>query len=206
MSTYLNTRSRLLSLPAELRNRIYEFVLRRTDDMRVDEKLDMIGVSARFLAITETCRQIYTETHLLPFILNTFIIDFSLIRWLRALDVDQREAIASIEISHTLTMSLSHPGGTWHTLPGRQNGGYVGMLLEVLPGLKHLNLAVEITLLTPLGDDGKRMDVKPDQRRIEQTLEPFRATFHGRTNGVLITTTAETLPPCALAACFPPRR
>lgn len=74
----------LCSLPAELRNQIYTYVLtdhttnplKRDNALRtqrrygVDRKLLPYGAS---LALLQTCKQIYLETYKLPFLLNGFV-------------------------------------------------------------------------------------------------------------------------------------
>jgi len=84
--------SPLLRLPAELRNQIYAYVLgnliiRPKPSKSLNQygsptpglKLRAAGASledeeraTRFLALTQTCRQVYAETKLLPFTLNAF--------------------------------------------------------------------------------------------------------------------------------------
>ncbi|KAJ4989247.1 hypothetical protein SVAN01_05326 [Stagonosporopsis vannaccii] len=196
--------SMLLGLPAELRNRIYELVLCHSEGIRVDEEQEMIEAPVGFMAITETCRQTHSETRLLPFSLNTFIVDFNMIRWLRTLDDDRRRVITSIEISYTVSMCMEHSGDTWHSDPGWQNKDYLQMLLMTLPGLRHLNLAMNASLSTPLSHDrhrlhcdyGERTHITPDQSAIDHCLEPFRASFGGPANGVVVTTKTNLLRPC----------
>ncbi|KAI9780223.1 MAG: hypothetical protein M1835_004532 [Candelina submexicana] len=62
----------LLSLPAELRNQIYEEVLKNKPRKYVDEQLK-VDISILF-----TCRKIYNEASLLPFALNDFTVKASL--------------------------------------------------------------------------------------------------------------------------------
>lgn len=73
--------SPLLRLPAELRNRVYEYVLykgtywfnreRATTSKR---PIEIVPRIANRLSLLRVCRQTYAETALLPFSLNTFCV------------------------------------------------------------------------------------------------------------------------------------
>jgi hypothetical protein len=80
-STQLNaTNSPLLHLPGELRNQIYGYVLG-------DLKLKFYLYKASFrkkgnkLELLFTCRQVYAETALLPYTLNTFTFKTSALKY-----------------------------------------------------------------------------------------------------------------------------
>ena len=134
-----NTLSAFICLPAELRNRIYELVLRQNNVIGIDDVHDMIDQPDNMLAITRVCRQLHHESRLMLYSVSTFLVDFSFVFWLRNLDDDQREAITSIEFLWTLPVSLRN--GVWSAAPVQQHDNYVGMVLRVLPGLRHINLA-----------------------------------------------------------------
>ncbi|KAJ4287295.1 beta transducin [Kalmusia sp. IMI 367209] len=105
--------SPFLQLPAEVRNRIYEFVLS-------DEKFEIshenqyliIGKSERkkraYLALLLVSRQIYAETALLPFSLNTFHANepHHMIRCTNKFSLAARQSVISIQ----LTIDIH-----WHT-------------------------------------------------------------------------------------------
>lgn len=91
-SASLNQKSPFLLLPAEIRNVVYSHVLSCTPirvcfattyatraidtcpyAASVRRHYSHIHYSHRLLSLIETCRQIYTETRVIPFNINTFI-------------------------------------------------------------------------------------------------------------------------------------
>ncbi|KAF3051586.1 hypothetical protein E8E11_010900 [Didymella keratinophila] len=121
---YRSVQSTFIGLPAELRNRIYEFVLQQSNVIRIDDDHDMISQPDHLLAITQVCRGIHDETKLMLYSVNTFLVDFNFVFWLRNLEDDQREAITSIEFLWTLPVSLRN--GVWSGAPVQQHDNYVG--------------------------------------------------------------------------------
>jgi hypothetical protein len=109
--------SPLLCLPAELRNQIYGYVFRpdtwasvfrtntwsvnRTGHAYTHDLVTVFGKPTRpQLALLLACRQIYHETHLLPFILNRFTIldNSNMFAFLAKLNSAQKAAITRLEV------------------------------------------------------------------------------------------------------------
>lgn len=176
-----STPSAFFRLPAELRNRIYELVLQQSSGIRIDEDHDMIDQPENLLAITKVCWQTQNEARLMLYSVNTFLVDFNFVFWLRNLGDDQREAITSIEFLMTLPARLSN--GVWSGAPVRQHDNYVAMVLRVLPGLRHINMAVT------LQPDHSVAGSVPEEADVRCCLEPFKISFEQSTTGVRITTT-----------------
>ncbi|KAF2622061.1 hypothetical protein BU25DRAFT_426018 [Macroventuria anomochaeta] len=94
------TMSPLLCLPAELRNRVfayilggYEFKLQGGWNGRCQARHILSDVGGHgILGLLRTCRQIYAETRMLPFALNTFSCDDypTVERWVRRIPVQMR--------------------------------------------------------------------------------------------------------------------
>lgn len=185
--TQRSIRSTLLCLPAEIRNRIYELVFWQSDGIHIDGAQDMVEPPENFLAITEVCRQIHAETRLLVYSVNTFFVDFHFVFWLRSLEDDQRKAISSIELPFTHFMRLN--SGRWSSEAPWQNEGYVSHVMMVLPGLRHVNLAIRIETGDPVGG------IVPGQDDVQQYLEPFRRSFEQSTTGVRVTSTITFVDP-----------
>jgi hypothetical protein len=103
-SSALNqTNSPLLRLPAELRNRVYEYVF---GDVRLilgncpgARIMTNTGHDVSALALATTSRQLYVETKLLPFVLG-HLLAYSvgyLMSGIKKLGPEQRQAIRNIE-------------------------------------------------------------------------------------------------------------
>lgn len=169
-----------LRLPAELRNRIYELVLRQNMSIRIDGNRSIIDQPENFLAITEVCRQIHVESRSMLFAVNTFLVSFDFVFWLRGLEDYQRESITSIEFFWTLPIRLRN--GVWSGAPVRHHDNYLGMVLRVLPGLRHINL--DVTLVR-----GYSAGALPLEHDVRRCLETLKRSFQQSTTGVRVTST-----------------
>ncbi|KAI4701586.1 hypothetical protein J4E81_003326 [Alternaria sp. BMP 2799] len=111
--------SPLLQLPAELRNRIYKFVLHDHRPVYVDipalsDEFGNFGPRDNTRgkqALLCTCRQVYSEASMMYFALNTFQfklntfqfkLDTSLIEFTRSLTAEQLSAVKSIDMTGQL--------------------------------------------------------------------------------------------------------
>jgi hypothetical protein len=100
--------SLLLRLPAELSLKIYDYTLSGDIfDVHCWRQYARFGFATRifkrrknFSALLAVCHQIYAETRLLPFRLNTFRFRShdAFIPWLKQFDLDQREAIREVHL------------------------------------------------------------------------------------------------------------
>jgi hypothetical protein len=102
--------SPLLRLPGEIRNEIYAYVLGNKHycvatsnhiDHDTGQTLSPNGflTSSKDLALLTVCRQIHTEAHLLPFVLNTFHYDkLSDMFGTGKILIDQQRAIQRIHV------------------------------------------------------------------------------------------------------------
>jgi hypothetical protein len=99
--------SQLLRLPAELRNQTFRYALGgKTWSFVVREPYRQWAYNCSAftmaLALLAICRQIYTETALLPFSLGSFSFndpdEFSL--WLKALRSAQRDEVSVVGVEH----------------------------------------------------------------------------------------------------------
>jgi hypothetical protein len=150
--------SRLLRLPAELRNEIYHYVLgglsiraKRSASPR-EFRIDIRDVDSRssaawktpghLLALTETCRQVYDETSLFPYSLNVFEYEhyYDLCRWTAALAPRQLGAISQLRVErfHLETLGWMRyqakiDPDTWNEIM-RRNA--LAVSLQRLTGLK----------------------------------------------------------------------
>lgn len=106
--------SPLLSLPAELRNIIWAHVLGGTTynikcELRIPwgTTIKNTTVQENSLALLRTCRQIYSETRLIPFRLNTFHFksEEAFKPWLAKFDKTQQAAITEV---HLVTWKAKH--------------------------------------------------------------------------------------------------
>ncbi|KAF2118565.1 hypothetical protein BDV96DRAFT_643806 [Lophiotrema nucula] len=109
-----STQSPLLRLPAELRNKIWEFAtsgyqmqIESQDDsehaksyrLRVYQRNTISGAPAyHVFSLSAVCRQIYSEVGTLPYSLNEFMLCGTLNSWLRDLLPGQVNAISTIDI------------------------------------------------------------------------------------------------------------
>ncbi|KAI4647763.1 hypothetical protein J4E93_004173 [Alternaria ventricosa] len=104
--------SPLLQLPAELRNRIYKFVLHDHRPVYVDipalsDEFGNFGPRDNTRgkqALLCTCRQVHSEAPMMYFALNTFQFDLdtSLIEFTRSLTAEQLSAVKSIDMTGQL--------------------------------------------------------------------------------------------------------
>ena len=103
----LQPESPLLRLPGELRNKIYGYVFSTVPEypnLMVERDLQLKNIIDPYhqnpdrkdcnlsLAITQTCRQIRTETRLLPYTYAKYEISSWFVCWLMVLDDDARTA------------------------------------------------------------------------------------------------------------------
>lgn len=140
--------SPLLSLPAELRNIIWSHVLGgKTFDIKCSVRIPW-GVnvtntttSPHQLALLQTCRQIYAETRLAPFTLNTFQFksEDAFKPWLAKFDFAQQAAMQNIRL---VTWKAKHMVESRGFAPRR--------LVDVFPvklftGLRSVEIVVRYT-------------------------------------------------------------
>ncbi|KAF2253363.1 hypothetical protein BU26DRAFT_399624, partial [Trematosphaeria pertusa] len=93
--------SPLLRLPAELRNKIYSYVL----GGRLWELKDTLTAGSReknSMSLLRVCRQINAETASLPFELGTFSFESlsALMQWSQRMPPKQRDAVRSVRTAH----------------------------------------------------------------------------------------------------------
>jgi hypothetical protein len=118
--------SPLLKLLAELRNKLYTYVLgREIFEIYCWRQYTPFSFATRivqkqknFLALLAVCHQLYAETRLLPFILNAFHFksqDASQ-PWLKKSSIDQEQAIREV---HIVTRMARHmvEGEGWFSKP-----------------------------------------------------------------------------------------
>ena len=104
-SAHQNQReSPFLRLPAELRNKIYGYVLGGKDYkspfwQAFESSQDELLRDKESLSLLSVCRQIYKETSILPFQLNTFQFEHQsdLSAWIKTLLPGQRDAIRALK-------------------------------------------------------------------------------------------------------------
>jgi len=94
-ATKANSSSPLLQLPGEIRNQIYDYVMS-------DQKM-LINDSGQIdnpPALLQTCRQLYSEAHMLAYTESTFVVTQTphIEYLLERLSENKRDAISSIEI------------------------------------------------------------------------------------------------------------
>jgi hypothetical protein len=138
--------SSFLCLPAELRNHIYTYVLGgETFDIHCWRCYTPFGFATRilrkrrfFLALLAVCRQLHSETRLLPFRLNAFSFKSqdAFHSWLDKFTLDQQETVQNI---HLVTWMARHmvEGEGWRSKP-------LDEVLPVvrLPGLSRIEVEV----------------------------------------------------------------
>jgi hypothetical protein len=138
--------SSFLCLPAELRNQVYTYVLGgETFSIHCWRRYTPFGFATRilrkrrfFLALLVVCRQLHSETRLLPFRLNAFRFKSqdAFDSWLDKFTLDQQETIQNV---HLVTWMARHmvEGEGWRSKP-------VNEVLPVvrLPGLKKIEIEV----------------------------------------------------------------
>jgi hypothetical protein len=156
--------SPLLRLPAELRNRIYDLVLYEgdynfashfyiKDDQDQDDFLNFEGFKVdpkvpNRLGLIRTCRQLYAETVLLPFSLNTFVFRTHAMQYFfdSKTTMAQSRAIRAIELHLAISdgsIFLAHPkytpmGATRESQVDR----YTVSFCTALPGLASIYVRV----------------------------------------------------------------
>jgi hypothetical protein len=136
----------LLRLPVELRYQIYEYALSyHIFNIYCWRRYTPFGFATRifqkrkhFLALLCVSRQIYAETHLLPFKLNAFRFKSqdAFQSWLGKFSAEQR---ASIRDVHLVTWMARHmvEGQAWRSSPLHSV-----FPIRQLPGLRKLNVEV----------------------------------------------------------------
>tara|TARA_R110002003_G_scaffold126_11_gene11531 strand:+ start:1595 stop:2161 length:567 start_codon:yes stop_codon:yes gene_type:complete len=144
-----NSNSLLLRLPGELRNKIYEYafggheVKLQCGPWSDDEDLycytqdSTVSLWSDLLSRTTICRQIYGETRLLPYALNTFCIPTwgaAYADWVQKLDESQKSAIKYVSLEWLGTLGLC-------MLPSELN--HVLQALDDCAGLSHITITVE---------------------------------------------------------------
>lgn len=98
VNTTIMNPSPLLSMPGEVRNQISSYVL--SGQKHVINESDQVADASNSLTLLRTCRQIYCESHILPYTASTFIMYSrrSLEIWLDNLPRDKRDAVCSLGI------------------------------------------------------------------------------------------------------------
>lgn len=139
MSDLQRDNSSFLRLPAELRSQIYTYTLSgEIFDIYCWRRYTPFGFATRilkkrrnFLALLAVCRQLYSETRLLPFQLNAFRFKSqdAFHSWLEKFSLHQREAIREV---HLVTWMARHmaEGEGWKT-----RSLDAVFPVEILPGL-----------------------------------------------------------------------
>jgi hypothetical protein len=150
-SSALNqTNSPLLRLPAELRNRVYEYVF---GDVRLilgnrpgARIMTNTGHDANALALATTSRQLYVETKLMPFVLG-HLLAYSvgyLMSGIKKLGPEQRQAIRNIEFAYydsDFTIFNRNSGEIFSSiLPAPSLQDLVRPILDELPGVKTIEI------------------------------------------------------------------
>jgi hypothetical protein len=142
----LHQASSFLRLPAELRNQIYTYVIGgETFDIYCWRRYTPYGFATRilrkrraFLALLAVCRQLYSETRLLPFRLNAFRFKSqdAFHSWLDKFALDQREAIQNVSLVTWMARHMVEGEG-WRSKPLHE-------VLPVfrLPGLSKVEIEV----------------------------------------------------------------
>jgi hypothetical protein len=165
----------LLRLPGELRNKIYEYVfgghevmLKRDiwyakDRMYCYAHDSPVSLWSDLLSRTTICRQIYEETRLLPYALNTFWIPTwgaGYADWVQKLDESQKSAMrkVSLEWWGSLGPYLS-PSELHHVLQA----------LDDCAGLSHITISAE-----ELPSERAKIQAFANKRGIEVELERAR--------------------------------
>ncbi|KAH3989403.1 hypothetical protein HBI25_120030 [Parastagonospora nodorum] len=134
-----NQDSPLLRLPGELRSRIWEYVLggyelrsvyiKNSQQITVKRMVPPFAERMNGTQLLRTCRQIYTETALLPYRANTFILETldTIKHELKKMKPFQRARIEKIQFEVNTNLFMLD------TALGKDN-------LEVIPGLKHVHV------------------------------------------------------------------
>jgi hypothetical protein len=144
------TNSPLLRLPAELRNRVYEYVF---GDVRLilgnwpgARIMTTTGHDANALALATTSCQLYVETKLLPFVLG-HLLAYSvgyLMSGIKKLGPEQRQAIRNIEFDYydsDFSIFKRNSGEIFSsTLPAPSLQDLVRPILDEQPGVKTIEI------------------------------------------------------------------
>lgn len=138
--------SPLFRLPAEIRNQIYAYILGgETFNIYCWRRYKPYGFATRilrkrkfFLALLAVCRQLHSETRLLPFSLNAFSFTSqdAFRSWLDKFSLDQQKTIQKI---HLVTWMARHmvEGEGWRSKPLNEV-----LPLVRLPGLRKVEIEV----------------------------------------------------------------
>jgi len=138
----------LLTLPAELRNIIWALALGGTTfDVKCKVQIPWgtatatITTQANSLALLQTCRQVYSETKLLPFRLNAFRFssEDAFKPWLNQFDKAQQAAITEV---HLATWKAKHMVESRGFAPRRLGDAFP---VEKFEGLRRLRIEVRYT-------------------------------------------------------------
>ncbi|KAF7671513.1 hypothetical protein GT037_010325 [Alternaria burnsii] len=109
--------SLLLRLPPELRCLVFEYVLGgNTYEIRYHQKSEAVKhttISKHALALLSVCRQIFAETALLPFGLNTFSVFHPLVFniWIKGFHLAFAEVVTSVRIN---ILAYRFPLSLWY--------------------------------------------------------------------------------------------
>ncbi|KAF9699458.1 hypothetical protein EKO04_002099 [Ascochyta lentis] len=138
----------LLALPAELRNIIWALVLGdKTYDIKCKVQIPWgtaitnVTAQANNLALLRTCRQIHSETRLLPFRLNAFRFtsEDAFKPWLSKFDKAQQTAIMEVQL---VTWKAKHMVESKGFAPRRLGDVFP---IEKFEGLRTLRVEVRYT-------------------------------------------------------------
>lgn len=111
--------SSLLKLPAEIRNIIFRYALSGVEyKIKEDDNLSMRNIVTQpdALALLAVCRQIYSETALLPFSLNIFssyLFPMDLKNWMAQRHTVQMTAVTRIHLTGGVVPDID---GWWPNL------------------------------------------------------------------------------------------
>lgn len=138
-----NSKSPLLSLPPEIRNRIWEYtfghnvyeVLAGHDRVRRPSIIRLSYGSSTGLALLQSCRQIYSEAALMPLHLSTFVFDSTskIMRATSQFTKRQRKHIRHIRFD---TTSQDFGGAAWFIT------SKMIKTAELFPSLKSIQIVV----------------------------------------------------------------
>ncbi|KAF2622721.1 hypothetical protein BU25DRAFT_204842 [Macroventuria anomochaeta] len=141
-------KSPLVSLPAELRNIIWALVLgEKTFDIKCEVRIPWgttttnLTIQKHYLSLLRTCRQIHSETRLLPFKLNIFQFksEDAFKPWLNKFDQAQRAAITEVRL---MTWKAKHMVESSGFVPRRLGDVFP---VEMCAGLRKVRVEVRYT-------------------------------------------------------------
>jgi len=184
--------SRLLRLPAEIRNEIYAHALsgeifeihcwRRYTPFSFVTRI--IRKQKNFLALMAVCTQLHEETRLLPFMLNAFQFKSqdAFQPWLNKFRPDQQEAIQEV---HVVTWMARHmvEGEGWcskalnDVLPVAALRGLKRVLVEARHNGRTLECPREVCVGCELHGGDVALEEKRCEQWLSECIEGVQVTF-----------------------------